>query len=113
MAEASDEEKQQKIRATVEKLTKELTDRGLLIEAGWMAFRLFVIDTDEEKFTPREIDMFRCSFFAGSQHLWASIISLLEEGTEPTDADMKRMDLINTELTNFVNSLKSKGGEKK
>ena len=43
----------------------------------------------------------RYAFMAGSQHLFASIMSILDPGDEPTEKDLKRMDLIAAELEVF------------
>ena len=48
----------------------------------------------------------RKAFFAGAQHLFASIATFLEEGTEPTDNDVRRMEMIHVELEAFDDSLK-------
>ena len=41
---------------------------------------------------------------AGSQHLFSSIMNVLDPGGEPTDADYKKMDLIHAELDEFIKS---------
>ncbi|HEV7278427.1 MAG TPA: hypothetical protein VGN80_19270 [Devosiaceae bacterium] len=35
---------------------------------------------------------------AGAEHLWSSIMATLDAGTEPTDNDMRRMDLLQAEI---------------
>ena len=76
-------------------LTKDLTDKGKLIEAGFAAFAHFVIPKDAPAIQVSEM---RLAFMAGADHLFSSIISIMDAGEEPTDADLQRMDLINAEL---------------
>jgi len=45
----------------------------------------------------------RNAFFAGAQHLFSSIMTILEPDAEPTEKDMQRMDLIDKELRAFIN----------
>lgn len=86
-------------RAHLERLTRELTDSGKLIECGWVGMRLAcdLIDAPQDQL--REM---RMAFFAGAQHLFGSIMTVLDPGEEPTDKDLKRMDLIHTELQAFI-----------
>lgn len=86
-------------RAHLERLSKELTDKGKLIEAGWVGMRLAAIPLDAPSV---QLDEMRNAFFAGAQHLFSSIMTILEPDAEPTDADLSRMDLIDKELRNFI-----------
>ncbi len=86
-------------------LTKELTDRGKLIEAGWVSLQLMAIPADAPQ---EQLTEMRMAFFAGAQHLFASIVGILEPGEEPTDNDMNRLTLINEELDKFVEEVKRK-----
>ena len=86
-------------RAFLERLTRDLTDKGKLIEAGWVGLR---IATDLIDAPPVQLDEMRNAFFAGAQHVFHSIMTILEPGEEPTDNDLKRMDLINADLTAFI-----------
>lgn len=81
------------------RLERELVDKGQLIEAGWVGLRLAAIPEDAGKVQPEEM---RNAFFAGAQHLFSSIMSILDDDREPTDADLNRMSLINAELEIFI-----------
>lgn len=81
------------------KLTKDASDAGKLIEAGWIALRALAVPPDAQ---PVQIDEMRNAFFAGAQHLFGSIMSILDPGEDPTDADLGRMDLIQAELDEFI-----------
>jgi hypothetical protein len=86
-------------RAHLERLTKELADSGKLIEVGWVGLRLAcdLIDAPQDQL--REM---RMAFFAGAQHLFGSVMNIFDPGEEPTDADLRRMGLIHTELDAFI-----------
>lgn len=79
-------------------LTKHLGDQGKLIEAGFAAFRHLAMAKDAPDIQVNEM---RLAFMAGAEHLFSSIMSILDPGEEPTDADMRRIDLISTELDNW------------
>lgn len=86
-------------RAYLERLTKELTDQGKLIEAGWVSLRLVAIPLDAPAI---QLEEMRNAFFAGAQHLLGSIMTFLDAGDEPTENDMRRMNLIQDELDSFI-----------
>jgi hypothetical protein len=92
-------------RAYLEGLTRKLADDGRLIEAGWVALRIAVVPHDAP---PEQLASMRLAYMSGAQHLFGSIMSVLDAGDEPTEADMRRMDLINAELTAFTEELRSK-----
>lgn len=76
-------------------VAKKLADDGKLIEAGWVGLKLAAIDPAAPQV---QVDEMRLAFMAGAQHLFASIMGILDPGTEPTEADMRKMDLIAAEL---------------
>ena len=76
-------------------LTKELTERGKLVEAGFAVFASCVIAKDAP---PVQLSEMRLAFMAGAEHVFSSIMNMLDEGAEPTDADLRRMDLIHKEI---------------
>lgn len=87
-------------RAYLERLSRELTDKGKLIEAGWVSLRLAAIPPNAPAVQLQEM---RNAFFAGAQHLFSSIMTILDPDGEPTADDLKRMDLIDNELCEFIN----------
>lgn len=89
-------------RAHLERLTKQLADDGKLIEAGWIGMRIAAGLTDAPAV---QLDEMRKAFMAGAQHLFSSIMTMLDEGAEPTDADLNRMSLIAVELEAFGDEL--------
>lgn len=91
------------IRAAIDDMTKMLTDQGRLIEAGWVSLRIMSVPDDAP---PVQIDEMRNAFFAGAQHLFHSIMTILESGEEPTDNDLSRLDKIDNELRGFIEEFK-------
>ena len=87
-------------RAYLERLSRELTDKGKLIEAGWLGLR---IACELEDAPAIQLEEMRNAFFAGAQHLFSSIMTILEPDAEPTDKDLERLDLIDGELRAFIN----------
>jgi hypothetical protein len=83
-------------------LTKELVDRGQIIEAGFVGLKLHMLQAA----TDDEIEQARRIYYAGCQHVWASVMSMLDPGSEPTERDLDRMTLINNELDAWVESEK-------
>ena len=89
-------------RQFLQQLTRKLADEGKLIEAGWVGMRLHVMRPDAPADQLREM---RMAFMAGAQYLFSSMMDALDQDHEPTDADMRRMDLINAELQAFTKEL--------
>lgn len=83
-------------------LTKLLTDSGKLIEAGWVVYKHKLIPASASAV---QIEETRRGFFAGAQHLFASIMTVLEPGSEPTEKDLQRMDHIDAELRKYAAEL--------
>lgn len=91
-------------RTHLERLHDQMADSGKLIEAGWISLRIAcLIDAPADQL--REM---RMAFFAGAQHLFGSIMTMLEPGQEPTDKDLARMDLIDRELKTFIRDFELK-----
>ena len=89
----------------MERITRDLTDKGLLIEAGWVGLKMMAVHPDAPQI---QVDEMRNAFFAGAQHLWGSIMSIMESDRDPTPNDMKRMDLIHKELDKFIKDYAAK-----
>lgn len=91
-------------KAAVE-LTKQLTDAGAIIDGGWLGFKMACVTPDASE---AQLSEMRTAFFAGAQHLYGSIMSILDPGSEPTDRDMDRMTLIHNELETFRKDLQAR-----
>lgn len=87
----------------IDAISKGLTDSGKLIEAGWVGLKMAVMPPNAPQV---QIDEMRKAFFAGAQHLFTSIIGILEPDDEPTEKDLERMTLIHKELEAFYEDFK-------
>lgn len=87
----------------IERVTKEWGERGMIIEGGWQAFRLTGLPADTPGIQLQEM---RKAYYLGAQHLFASIIMILEPGTEATDKDVQKLELIHQELDRFTQSIR-------
>lgn len=92
------------VEETINKLAKNAVDQGKIIEAGWLAMKIMAVPAGATEAQMR--DMRNC-FFAGAQHLYASILAVLDPGSDATEQDMARMTLIDEELKQFVAKLKA------
>lgn len=84
----------------IEQVTGALIDDGALIEAGWIALRKVAIPADAPAV---QIEEMRNAFFAGAQHVFASVMTTLDPGDEPTERDLERISRIDDELKRFIN----------
>lgn len=79
-------------------LAKVATDKGQIVELGWISMLRYVVPKDA---SDTQVGEMRKAFFCGAEHLFASIMSILDPGAEPTEKDLDRMSLIHTELEAF------------
>lgn len=82
-------------------VSKRFLAEGKLIEAGFAAFLAVSFQGVPDGM---QRDQLRMAFFGGAQHLWGTIMNVLDPGMEPTDADLKKMDLIQREMDEFINN---------
>lgn len=87
------------------RLQKDLADAGKLVEAGWVGFRLAVVPKDAG---PTQLSEMKMAFMAGAMHVFTALVGVLDEGTEETEADMRRMSLLHEELEKFAAEFKAK-----
>ena len=92
-------------RGHVQKLSQDLVDRGLLIEAGFLSLREMTLPQDAPA---PVIETLRTAFFAGAQHLFGSIMSIMDAGDEASSDDMRRMTAISRELDSFIEVFSAK-----
>ena len=87
-----------------DKICQELADKGKILEGGWVAMRALILP-DFPDMTVQVTEM-RKAYFAGAQHLFASIMAVMDSDREPTANDMRIMDSIQKELDEFVKEMK-------
>lgn len=90
-------------REMADAITKDASNKGKLIEAGWLALVATTFPKDVSAVQYKEM---RSAFFAGAHHLFASIMNVLDEDAEPTADDLKRMALVQHELDGFLQEYK-------
>lgn len=78
---------------------KAANDKGRLIEVGWLSLRVAAIPAEAPEVQLAEM---RQAFFAGAQHLFSSLMAIMDADREPTAKDLERMDLIQRELDEFI-----------
>jgi hypothetical protein len=79
--------------------SRELIEQGRLIEAGF-CLRILTLDAEA---APEHTEALRNAFFAGAHHLFSCMVTALDPTTtEPTAADLLRMDQIEAELADFI-----------
>lgn len=79
-------------------LAKVATDKGQILELGWIAMLHYVVPKEAAE---TQVSEMRKAFFMGAEHLFASIMSILDPGAEPTEKDLDRITLIHKELETF------------
>jgi len=82
-----------------DELAKKMADEGRLIEAGFLGLMAAAYPDGVPDNQRKEI---RQAFFCGSQHLFSSIMRIMDEGVEPTANDVNKMDLIDQELEGWL-----------
>lgn len=82
----------------VEGVTRKLADNGLLIEAGWVGFEKLVLP---EHASPAQRADMRKAFFGGAYHVFTAMMTMMDTGEEPTDADTARLERMHLELERF------------
>lgn len=95
------------IQGMAEDIIRQAADRGQIIEAGWIGLRYAAVAKDAPAIQLKEM---RMAFFAGAQHLFSSILTVLEPDAEPTEADLRRMDMIKSELDEFLRQFRAEHG---
>lgn len=101
----SDSERAKKVSEIVDKATKQFIAEGRLMESGFTAYCIMCLPDDTSEAI---IEAFRTAYFSGAQHLWATVMRILDPGGEPTEADLVRMDKIDTELREFYDEMKQR-----
>lgn len=80
-------------------IVKGLMDKKMLIKGGWALDRAQCVPHDAGEAQVRET---RIAFYAGAQHVLASIMAGMDPGSEVTADDDLRMQYIEQELEEFA-----------
>ncbi|OAI30523.1 hypothetical protein A1351_22795 [Methylosinus sp. R-45379] len=71
-------------------MTHKLANEGKLLEGGVAAF----VRAEKIALSHPALATFRDAYMAGAEHLWTSIMIILDPGAEPTDDDLRRAEAI-------------------
>src|SRR5688572_5121341 len=77
-----------------DRMAKFLVDQGKLLEAGFQILR----NSLPPGTTEDQINEARLYYFAGCEHVWHSIMTIMDEDKEPTAQDLRRMASIQVEI---------------
>lgn len=77
------------------------------VEEMWQGFARVTLPKGVSDTQRREM---RLAFYAGATDLFAHIIHMMDPGVEATDADLVKMDALNTELRAYAKAVASAGG---
>ena len=91
------------MRAVHDALAKKLADQGKLLEAGFVAMRAAIIPAGASE---GQVSDMRIAYMGGAQHLFATMMAMLDPEADPTAGDILRMSLIDAELRAFEGELK-------
>lgn len=76
-------------------MTNKLANEGQLIAGGLASYCVIEgIDLDAPEFP-----YIAHAYMSGAEHLFSSIMNILDPGSEPTERDLKKMDAIAAEIT--------------
>ena len=90
--------------AVTSAIAKVTIDSGQgVVKFGWDAYRRYFVPKD---MSPSDLTVVQNAFYCGAQHLFASVNSVLNEGEDPTDEDIERMNKISEELATWARQFK-------
>lgn len=87
------------IREVADTVSKDLALQGRIVEGGWRAMEILLGLTDAPKVQREEM---RKAYFFGAQHLFATLVNVMDKDAEPTEQDIQIMQKVSDELENFV-----------
>ena len=83
-------------RLVYDAILNDWAKRGKVVEGGFAAYKV-VMDLP-----PDQVVGARFAYMTGAQHLFASMMAIMDAGEEITPGDLMGMDKINKELEAFV-----------
>jgi hypothetical protein len=95
--------REQIISIVGEKVAQHYADRGELVNLGWVAFWTLARGSQ----FPGIERAVHLAYMAGAEHLFQSILSILEPGSEATETDCARMEKIQSEIDRYRTELES------
>lgn len=99
------DEKTIKLKELHDQILREFAAKGKVVEGGWRGLSVMWHLNTASVVQQQEM---RKAFYAGAQHVFGSIMGLLDPGQgEPTDREMKVLDDIHKELDAFAAEMKA------
>jgi biotin synthase-like enzyme len=89
----------------VEEVARDLCARGQILLAGWIAYKHLVVG---QHAPAPQLEIARMAFYAGAQHLFGTLLALLDPDAEPTERDLHMMQSVNSELEAYLATFKAK-----
>jgi len=99
-------ERRAEIRRIAQELTGRAVDDGQIVMLGFVTMISMVFRDQVHEVPKEQLNQLRLAFFAGAQHLFGSITSMLDPDAEASERDLKRMTLIAHELNAFIDEWK-------
>lgn len=90
-------------RRYAQQIAENWADKGMIMEGGWRAGSYLIF----KDMTAEQTVQLRKAFFLGAEHLFSTIMMVMDPGHEPTERDLQRMSLIHKELEAFKLELAS------
>lgn len=78
-----------------------LVDQGLLIEGGFAAYCI----VENISFDDPGLARLRHAYMTGAEHLYSSMMTIFDSGSEPTEKDLVRMKSIHDELARWKEAI--------
>lgn len=75
-----------------------------IMDAAWRSYAEQVLPFGASDVQRQES---RRAFYAGAQSLFGGILTMLDPGEEPTDADLAKMDAVQAELSQFADDIQA------
>ena len=94
----------EQLRRVASKITELLFDDSRIIQGGWLGFAQIAVPVDA---SAAQVSDMRMSFYGGAQHLFSSIMNVMEKGDEATENDMRRIANIAAELAAFEKAFRA------
>lgn len=83
-----------RVRVIVERILKKFADEGRLIEGGWASF----VEYLDPNITAAQLHLLKTAYYASAEHLFSSIMAIMDDDREPTENDLNKMGLIEKEI---------------
>ncbi len=88
----------EELQAMAREIEKRLADQGRAIEGGWRSYKVLVLPKGVSRIQEDETQQ---AFYAGANHALFTLLSIMDPGEDPTEADLQRLSKMTQELQAF------------